>query len=211
MFNVCGMEKVKGNFLDFGFPEYKFKGSNNLPLATEIVDQSEAEGIAALLYNNEAQYYLDHGVMVPLYFITKYMKKSFKVLPIGYTYGSRAEHYMFGQLLAEVCEKNEGRIAIIASGDLSHHLNDVDESIRNTGFDFDKMIVKMVNSNDEHGIMEMETTTIAAAGECGYKSIITLLGAVSDQATDPEVYSYEGPFGVGYMVANMNVDKKMQI
>jgi aromatic ring-opening dioxygenase LigB subunit len=39
------------------------------------------------------------------------------------------------------------------------------------------------------------------AGECGYRSIVIALGSVDENARDHEVLSYEGPFGVGYMVA----------
>jgi len=211
MFNVCGMEKLKGNFHDFGFPEYHFVVENNISLANEIVDQSETEGIASLLYDNDADYYLDHGVMVPLYFFNKYLKKNVGILPIGYTYGSRAEHYMFGQILSEVCGRRNERIAVIASGDLSHHLLEPEIDGENIGLQFDKKIIKLIKDNDEKGIIKLDQALIERAGECGYKSILVLLGAVSDLAYESEVYSYEGPFGVGYLVANLQIDKQLEL
>ena len=39
------------------------------------------------------------------------------------------------------------------------------------------------------------------AGECGYRSILVALGGVDENLRDHQVLSYEGPFGVGYMVA----------
>jgi hypothetical protein len=39
------------------------------------------------------------------------------------------------------------------------------------------------------------------AGECGYRSILVALGSVGNELPDHQVLSYEGPFGVGYMVA----------
>ena len=40
------------------------------------------------------------------------------------------------------------------------------------------------------------------AAECGLRSFVTLGGFLGKDATvDPQVLSYEGPFGVGYMVA----------
>ncbi len=212
MFNVCGMGKLEGNFADFGFSEYSWSGKNDLELANEIVEQSEEEGIAALLYNNgEPQYHLDHGVMVPIYFFSQSLKKSVKILPIGYTSGSRAEHYMFGQMLSEICERSEKRVAIIASGDLSHHLNpEKSEDQGEAGKLFDRQITESLKNSDEHKILNLDASLIEAAGECGYRSIVTLLGAVSNLAYEPDILSYEGPFGVGYMLANLKIDKKIE-
>ncbi|MBC7194507.1 MAG: AmmeMemoRadiSam system protein A, partial [Caldisericia bacterium] len=39
------------------------------------------------------------------------------------------------------------------------------------------------------------------AGECGYRSILTLLTLMPFEKYKAEVLSYEGPFGVGYLVA----------
>jgi aromatic ring-opening dioxygenase LigB subunit len=39
------------------------------------------------------------------------------------------------------------------------------------------------------------------AGECGYRSIVIALGCAADRPGQYQVLSYEGPFGVGYMVA----------
>ncbi|MFH1207865.1 MAG: hypothetical protein V1668_04725 [Patescibacteria group bacterium] len=43
------------------------------------------------------------------------------------------------------------------------------------------------------------------AGECGLRSIIMLLGMLNTVSYEPELYSYEGPFGVGYMVTNFKL------
>ena len=52
----------------------------------------------------------------------------------------------------------------------------------------------------------MDKNLIEEAGECGYKSIIILLGALSLVPNFKfEILSYEGPFGVGYLVANAKV------
>ena len=39
------------------------------------------------------------------------------------------------------------------------------------------------------------------AAECGYRSILMLLGVFEGLEIETEVLSYEGPFGVGYAVA----------
>lgn len=208
LFNVCGMKELVGSFENFDFSEYSWSGSNNLELAEEIVDKSEAEGLPAILYNNgETSYELDHGVMVPNYFISQKMEFAYKILPIGYSIASRALHYSFGQVISEVCEsKRDERVAIIASGDLSHRLNHgAPAGFNEEGAKFDKEIISLLKKGDDYSIMNMPEDFVEAAGECGYRSILITLGALSGRDYKPEIYSYEGPFGVGYMVANLNI------
>ncbi len=48
----------------------------------------------------------------------------------------------------------------------------------------------------------MDRILLEGAAECGLRSFMTLGGFLGDDAqVNPEILSYEGPFGVGYMVA----------
>lgn len=47
----------------------------------------------------------------------------------------------------------------------------------------------------------MDQNLVQEAGECGYRSIVMMLGALDGYDVKSDVLSYEGPFGVGYMVA----------
>ena len=209
MFNICGMGELFGNFQDFNDKEFEWEGKNDLDLAREISDQAEKEGIPALLYDNgEAKYQVDHGVLVPFYFFKDKLIEAHRVLPIGYTYGSRSEHYSFGQVLSEVSEKSSERVAIIASGDLSHRLMDRQADANIVGEKFDREFLDSLKKRDEYAIVNMDHDLVEGAGECGYKSALILLGALSNRTYEPEVYSYEGPFGVGYGVVNFNVSNE---
>ena len=53
--------------------------------------------------------------------------------------------------------------------------------------------------------MNMDPKLIKAAGECGLRSIIIMLGIIDSLNTETEVLSYEGPFGVGYTVCNFKL------
>jgi len=206
MFNICGMEDLFGNFKDFKDENFEWEGKNNLILAREISDKAETEGIPALLYDNgDSKYQVDHGVLVPFYFFEDKLVEAHRVLPIAYTYGSRSEHYVFGQTLAEVAEKSSDRIAIIASGDLSHRLKDTQGGSNLLGQKFDQEFLESLRQRDEYAIVNMDPELIEGAGECGYRSALILLGALSGRTYEPKVYSYEGPFGVGYAVVNFNV------
>jgi len=51
----------------------------------------------------------------------------------------------------------------------------------------------------------MDAELIERAGECGLRPSIMLLGALDGLKVKPEILSYEGPFGVGYLVASFDV------
>lgn len=207
LFNVCGMRKLLSKFDNYGFQGFERRYENDLVLANQIVDKSESEGLPAILYDNDdKEYLLDHGVSIPLYFIDKVLENSLKILPLGYSVASRAEHYTFGEIIYDLTKNKTERIGILASGDLSHRLNQ-----KNGVFDhkaaerFDKEFLKLIKDGDDYSIINMDQDLVENAGECGYLSTLILLGAISGLTYKPEVYSYEGPFGVGYGVVNMNI------
>lgn len=204
LFTVCGMDNLVGSFANFGTDAIEWQGENDIILAQEIVDKSEDESLPAILYNTgEGLYEIDHGVMVPLHFIQSALDFSCKILPISYSYASRGEHYTFGQVIAEVTQKKRSeRIAILASGDLSHRLIGKEAE---AGKIFDKEFLDNLKKGDEFSVVNMDEDVVEKAGECAYRSAIVLLGALSGLEYKPEVYSYEGPFGVGYAVVNMGI------
>ena len=51
----------------------------------------------------------------------------------------------------------------------------------------------------------MNKELIEDAGECGLRSIVMLLGALSRLRWEVRSLNYEAPFGVGYMVVNISI------
>src|SRR5436305_1897833 len=64
---------------------------------------------------------LDHGTAVPLYFLLNNGWRG-KVVAMGYSFLSNADHIRFGACIREAVEQIGRRVAFIASGDLSHRL-----------------------------------------------------------------------------------------
>lgn len=198
-FNLSGQLNLYGDFLAFGTEKVSFNFKNNLEIAEKIEKEAKKQETPVFLYKEE--YQLDHGTMVPLYYLTKDLKE-IKVLPIAYSYLSREIHYQFGRIIGEIVGKEKERIALIASGDLSHRLTlQAPAGYTPLGKEFDQKLIDLIQKKDIQGILSLEENFIEEAGECGYRSILILLGAL-DKAWQPEVLSYEGPFGVGYLVVN---------
>ena len=109
-------------------------------------------------------------------------------------------------MLKEVIMDSDKRIAVVASGDLSHGLTtDAPAGFSKVGSEFDKKIIQLLETRNTVGIAGMEDKFVEEATQCGYRSILILLGIMRDMDYSFKNYSYEGPFGVGYMIAGLEV------
>src|SRR5205085_5464764 len=68
---------------------------------------------------------------------------------------------------------------------------------------FDEEVVEAIRSGAPDQIVNIDQELRRAAGECGYRSMLVALGVIQDESTSTEVISYEAPFGVGYLVAQL--------
>jgi AmmeMemoRadiSam system protein B len=192
----------EGNLGYFGAdkPVFSFKG--DALLGNEIIKEARKQNMEV---SQIAETLLDHGVVVPMYYPTL---ASFKkpIVPIALAFLPYKDLYNFGETIRTASDRLGKKVAIIASGDLSHRLTtDAPAGYNPEGKKFDAEIVRLVGANDAEGILNMDPNLIEAAGECGFRSIVILMGALKGLDVTPEVISYEGPFGVGYMVATFDV------
>lgn len=206
-FSICGMKKLFGSFANFNSPDIMMDLSCDLNLAVEIDKKTRENNIDSLLYDNGGEFFeLDHGLMVPLYYLLGAQESNVKIVPIAYSGLSRANHFSFGQIIGEVVKKFPSRVGIIASGDLSHRLiNGTLEQI-SAGKEFDKKITSDLKNSNTKNILYYDEDFTDSAGECGYRSILILLGTLDGLNIKADVLSYEGPFGVGYLVANFKMN-----
>ena len=192
----------EGNLGYFGAdkPIFSFKG--DVALGNEIIKEARKQNIEV---SHIGETFLDHGVLVPMYY--PYMA-SFKkpIVPIALAFLQYLDLYNFGEVIRIASESLGKKIAVIASGDLSHRLTpDAPAGYSPEGKKFDEEVVRLVSENNANGILSLDPDLIEAAGECGLRSIIILMGSLKGLDVTPEVLSYEGPFGVGYLVATFDV------
>jgi AmmeMemoRadiSam system protein B len=201
--NICVMEKLFGTFANFNAPQVKIEYENDVSLAKLIAHKSLENHIDSISYDSgEESYELDHGTMVPLYYLKSQIPDDTKILPIGYSMLSRAKHFIFGQIIRDIIANDEKNISIIASGDLSHRLiAGAPAGFSETGKKFDRKIIDLLKNQNTKEILELDEEFVEDAGECAYHSILILLGALDNVKHKTEILSYEGPFGVGYLVA----------
>ena len=142
---------------------------------------------------------LDHGAMLPLWYLQG-VGWSGKVVCIRIGGLSAVQCYEIGRILAQASGKD--RVALVASGDMSHCLSEHAPSPYNpAGGQFDRLVVKALEEKDFTAILKIPLELRQRAAECGWRPLVTLLGALNGCPCQSEVLSYQGPFGVGYLVA----------
>ncbi len=191
----------KGNFDSWGVHGIPFSYGNDLDLVEAIVDEAERAGVP-LEPIGMGGYDLDWGVTVPMYFLGR-GAPGISVTPLTYSWLPLSLHLEFGRAIRKASERVDRRVAFVASGDLSHRLIPGAPA----GFDplgqvFDRKVVEALRAGNAEAILKLDPDLVSRAGECGYRSIAILLGALEGLQAQPEVLSYEGPFGVGYLVAS---------
>ena len=190
-----------GNFEEFGDFSTKFSLAGDIGLAYRIREKLEAKVPLQLISETK----LDYGSAVPLYLLTAQMPR-IKVIPIYYAGLDLASHYQLGHLLRQEILSHKDRVAIIASGDLSHRLSkDAPAGYSAKGKKFDKKIIESLEKFKIKDILDMDHEFIREACECGLKAIVMLLGILEPIKCEPQKLSYEAPFGVGYLVMNFKL------
>lgn len=195
--SITGSNSLEGNFFQFG-DKTSMKFENNLDLGLSIKEIAIKRKIHTEVVNGYIS--LDHGAMVPLYFLTEHNPK-IKIVPIAFSYLDFQSHFRFGEVISEVIESTDEKVALVASGDLSHCLiPGAPATYSPSGKKFDNLLLKLLEHNEVGEILNMDSNLIEEAAECGLRSIIILLGALANMEYKFEKLSYEGPFGVGYLV-----------
>jgi len=146
----------------------------------------------------------DWGFDVPLHFLAKDFKGEIKTYLTGLE--SPSSHFEKGKKTYLELKKDK-TYALIASGDLSHCLKkEGPYSFHSDGPKFDEALIESLKKKDIENILKLDKL-FPEAGECGLRSFCFLLGILEEAKIDwqPEILSYEGPFGVGYLVANFKL------
>ena len=146
----------------------------------------------------------DWGFSVPLFFLAKDFKGEIKTFLIGI----EEPEFCFneGKRIYKDLDENK-KYALIVSGDLSHCLKeDGPYGFQPEGPKFDKELIESLKKKDIEGILKLDQK-YPQAGECGLRPLCFILGILEASGINwqPEILSYEGPFGVGYLVANINL------
>ncbi len=147
---------------------------------------------------------LDHGAFVPLWFAQQ-AGVDVPTVVVGLSaHTTRADNLALGATLARACAPAGGRWGLLASGDMSHRLSPAAPGGHDpAGARFDRAVCDVVDARALDAVADIDPAVRDAAGEDVVDSLEVASGALGRPATLPGCrrLSYEGPFGVGYLVA----------
>jgi aromatic ring-opening dioxygenase LigB subunit len=151
---IMAVQELRGDLRRFGARGVSFEVKNDPALVEEIAVRAGERGITVLRVEEKtARRYgldleLDHGTMVPLYFLRE-AGVDLPLVPVAMGLLPYRQLYAFGMAVAGAAEKLGKKVAVLASGDLSHRLTpDAPAGYDPRGQEFDREMARLVAAAD---------------------------------------------------------------
>ena len=209
-FHIAPGMQAQGDFAQFRAENVKIKVSYDTAFVQELCHKSRKAGLPAGT-EDEIDRRLDHGTMVPLYFVNQYWT-GYQLVSIGLSGLALRMHYELGECIQKTIKELDKNVVIIASGDLSHKLKaDGPYGYAKEGPEYDRRIMEVMRKAAFLELLSFSEDFCAKAGECGHRSFTMMAGALEAEATEKGTtvaarqLSYEGPFGVGYGICSYEI------
>jgi 2,3-dihydroxyphenylpropionate 1,2-dioxygenase len=172
-FFVTTAEEVKGQFT-----RHKFHYRNHKDLGRAIVRQGMQQGID-FSYGEHIE--LQHTQVVPLYFLLREPK--IPILPIYVNtwvdpVPSPRRCYQVGELIRKVADDSKERVAILATGGLSHfpgspRIGEIDTQ-------FDHKLLELMREGKGRSLVDYSVGELLQAGDSEFLNWMVVVGAVGD-------------------------------
>ena len=200
-FHISPGTGASGSLSDFNAPHVKFNVDYDAELVNLLVGKAKTLHFPAGTLG-EKHKELDHGTMVPLWFILK-KYKDFKLVRTGLSGHNLLKHYEFGMLIKDSVEELGRKVVYVASGDLSHKLQDYGPyGFAEEGPIYDSRIMDVCSCARFGELFDFDENFCEKAAECGHKSFVIMAGALDGKSIEAVQYSHEDVTGVGYGICS---------
>ena len=202
-FHISPGKGAKGDFGRFGAGQVSFSETYDTELAERICGIAKEKDFPAGTLG-ERDRHLDHGTLVPLYFVEqKY--RDFRLIRIGLSGLSLPEHYTFGQIIRQAVEETGRRTVYIASGDLSHKLQEYGPyGFAPEGPEYDRRIMDVCARGAFGEMLDFGESFCDKAAECGHRSFVIMAGVLDGVEVQAKELSHEDVTGVGYGICTFH-------
>ncbi|MDO4501739.1 MAG: AmmeMemoRadiSam system protein A [Coriobacteriia bacterium] len=213
-FYVSSGAAESGSMARFGAPQERIQAMHDQNLAQEVARLAQQAGIPVAAGGpRDAE--MDHGTFIPLWFVDRALERAgfgpgnYLLLRVGLSGLDLESHRAFGRVIAQAVSNLGRRAVFLASGDLAHALKpDGPYGFAPEAPEYDRLITHAFDGAAGGTLEELFAPAFTpafcnAAGDCGHRSFLIMHGALGPDWR-PELLSYEGPFGVGYMVAQLS-------
>ena len=204
-FHISPGRSASGSFRQFRAPGVRFSEQYDTELVKRICELADAQDFpAGTLGERDAS--LDHGTMVPLWFIRKRYAGG-KIVRIGLSGLPLTEHYRLGQIIAQATGYTGKRAVVIASGDLSHKLQDYGPyGFAEEGPEYDRRIMDVCGRASFGELFDFIETFCEKAAECGHRSFVIMAGTLDGLNVKASELSHQDVTGVGYGICTFYPD-----
>lgn len=200
-FHISPGKKASGDFGGFGAPKAAFSETYDRELVQCICRAADEQGFPAGTLG-ERDRSLDHGIMVPLYFIEQEYT-DFRLVRLSLSGLSLARHYEFGLLVRRAVEETGRRVVFVASGDLSHKLQSYGPyGFAPEGPEYDRRIMDVCSRGAFGELFSFSESFCDRAAECGHRSFVIMAGVLDGLCVRAEELSHEDVTGVGYGICS---------
>ena len=200
-FHISPGAKARGSFERFGAGNVRFEESYDGEPRDRICSYAEEDGFPSGTLG-ERDPKLDHGTMVPLYFIRQKYPEG-RIIRIGLSGLPLSDHYRLGMYIARAVEDLNRKTVFIASGDLSHKLQDYGPyGYVKEGPEYDRRIMDVCSRAAFNELFDFDEAFCEKAAECGHRSFVMMAGAFDGLSVKAEALSHEDVTGVGYGICS---------
>ena len=196
-FHISPGKKAKGSFAEFRAPQVRFSEEYDDELVSRICMEAEAKNFPAGTMG-ERNAKLDHGTMVPLWFIRKKYSRG-KIVRIGLSGLPLTDHYEFGMMIRDAVDALGRKVVFVASGDLSHKLQAYGPyGLSPEGPEYDRRIMDVCGRGAFGELFDFDEVFCEKAAECGHRSFVIMAGALDGKRVRAKELSHQDVTGVGY-------------
>ena len=203
-FHISPGKTAQGDMGQFRASQVKIKVNYDSEFVAELSHTAEdADFPAGTL--GERNPGLDHGTMIPLYFINRFYT-GYRLVRIGLSGLPLTDHYRLGRMIQKTADSLNRRVLVIGSGDLSHKLlEEGPYGYAEEGPEYDERIMDVMGRAAFDELFDFDEVFCEKAAECGHRSFCIMAGAVDGMCLKTDRLSHEGTFGVGYGICTFRV------
>lgn len=197
-FSVNAHQNFETNFEDLGHFASK-RIFDGLPYFAAEIKEHISQFYPVRLISDKM---LDYSISIPLHLLTEELQ-DISVVPIIQCDRDFESHYIFGQHLYHIILQSKKRIAVIASGNLSHALTPKGKQLSDVHSyrQFDTQILDALKAQNYDSIRQIPEQEADSVQSDGIRTLTILLGLCAQIQHKAHILSYEYPHGIGYLTA----------
>lgn len=197
-FGLLEADTLQGSFARFGHGSVRVHVHGARAAALTLAATARDHGVETQPLELAT---LDHGALVPLYFL---QEAGFRggVLLVALPYPGADSEVALGRAIRAAAQARNERWAVLASGDMSHRLTpDAPAGYDPEAQAFDEAFVAELRRGEIRRAIGLSPELVERAAEDVVQSTAVAAGSIDFDMRGARVLSYEGPFGVGYCEA----------